>query len=199
MALPASDTFTGADGTALTTYSANWTINTGSFLLISNALRANVSGGFSLARWSADVFPNDQKAQVDYVPAAGSNGAIGPAVRISTAGATSCYGLYTDTSNLRFFRLDAGSYSEFATTTPLVFGDVMRIEAEGSTIRVYVNGVLWTSTTDSTYSAGSGGIAAFADFSYRRVDNFSAGALTVATYAPPPSRGPRLPFAILAQ
>ncbi len=65
-ALPATDAFTAADGTSLTTYSANWTHNAGSgFAIWSNAVYCT-NGGDGLAHWNADAFNNNQYGQVAF-------------------------------------------------------------------------------------------------------------------------------------
>lgn len=58
MALPASDSFTGSNGTNLTSYSANWVVNYGSFHIQSNAVGSSLNDD-ALAHWSADTFSAD--------------------------------------------------------------------------------------------------------------------------------------------
>ena len=63
MTLPASDAFTASNGTALQTYSVNWTIQNGGFTINSNQVGPAQSGAECGAFWNADSFDNDQYSQ----------------------------------------------------------------------------------------------------------------------------------------
>ena len=87
MALPATDAFTGTNGTALTTYSANWTYNKGTFGIHTNALCCTVDGFDAAAHWNADTFGNDQYARAT-VTAIDSLAYVGVAVRCHASAET---------------------------------------------------------------------------------------------------------------
>src|SRR5512139_2841229 len=109
MALPASDAFTGTDGTALQTYSANWSVNAGALAINTNAVYSN-SADESGAGWNADTFDNDQYAQGTVV--ATSSAHVGVAVRVHTDGATDTYyGLYGSFGDCQLFKQVGGSWS----------------------------------------------------------------------------------------
>lgn len=59
-------------------------------------------------------------------------------------------------------------------------GDVVRIEAEGTTIRGKVNGVTVTSATDSGIASGNPGIFMFDGGTNPAMDDFAAGDFTAA-------------------
>jgi hypothetical protein len=158
MALPATDTFTGSNGTAIN--ASNWTSLINSFTIQSNAALGAVSVD-SLAFWDADVFADDQYAQCSHTVFGGYIG--GPVVR---AAATRGYwARVNDASTIALYRIDSSaSFNLLQTMGSLTIssGDVIRVEAEGTTLRVYQNGVQrGTDQTDATYSSGSAGIAAY--------------------------------------
>jgi hypothetical protein len=172
MALPATDTFTGTNGAAINT--SNWTTLLGGFSINSNRAKGQ-AGADSLAFWDADTFADDQYAEVEYTNDSGYWG--GPVVR---AAATRGYWARTENSTtITLYRIDSAvSFNLLQTMGSLTIanGDVIRIEAEGSTIRVYQNGVqVGTDQSDATYSSGSGGIATYTDGAW--LDNFEAGNL----------------------
>ncbi len=143
MSLPASDVFTGADGTALTTYSANWTLNYGNFAIYSNGLRAN--GGDAntdaCAHWNADAFNNDQYSQVNLVALGASF--IGVSCRAAASAAT-FYGFVVaqtaDTTYLSKYVAGTGTSLGTGSGAGLVANDLLRIEANGTSIVAKVNG-----------------------------------------------------------
>lgn len=197
MALPATDNFTGADGTNLTTYSGNWSLNNGNFRLFSNALRPLGTGSIECAaRWNADTFADNQYAQATFV--AGTAGVYaGIAVRLSISGADTYYAFYSDcTVDSYFIKYVTGAYTEFALGDPVPDGSLVRMEANGTIIRVLIDGVQAYSVMDSSISSGAAGISGFDSGTGTRIDNWEGGNLTASL---PPSRGSRLPFALLAR
>jgi hypothetical protein len=173
--LPASDKFTAADGTALTTYSSNWTNAVGTFTIYSNAVSADTSVD-SLARWSADTFQNDQYAQVR-IAALGSTNSAGAGVRITTNNGY----LYESDSARRYFgKVVAGTYSDFAAPigTPGSVNDIFKITAIGTTITPIRNGATDSSfgaVTDSSIASGYGGITGYASANTSLLDDWEGG------------------------
>lgn len=120
----------------------------------------NAPPGF--AKWiGAGTFAINQYSAVTLQTPGGV--AIGPAVRIS---GTSGYGLGCQSSGCKIVKVVNGSATEvtqFGSHTSLVSGDVVELDATGTTptiLRVYVNGALDATYTDSssTLSAGLAGI-----------------------------------------
>ncbi len=181
MSLPASDVFTGADGTALTTYSANWTLNYGNFAIYSNGLRAN--GGDAntdaCAHWNADAFNNDQYSQVNLVALGASF--IGVSCRAAASAAT-FYGFVVaqtaDTTYLSKYVAGTGTSLGTGSGAGLVANDLLRIEANGTSIVAKVNGATHIGpTTDSSITSGSAGVSGNGTGTTARLDNWEGGNL----------------------
>lgn len=177
-ALPATDAFTGTNGTALQTYSTNWTINAGGFQINTNSVACsqNNEGG---AHWNADSFNNDQYAQAT-VSAIGSGFFIGLGVRESASGAT-YYGIYYDNGVGQLFKNVAGTWTQLGSNSVGVSSsDVLRLEAAGTTITPKKNGAT-TGTpgaqTDSSISSGFAGLSCWGNSTGSRVDDWQGGNL----------------------
>jgi hypothetical protein len=55
-------------------------------------------------------------------------------------------------------RADSGSYSTLASASQVIAnGDVIKLEAVGSTLNLYLNGVLKVTTTDTDFATGRPG------------------------------------------
>lgn len=179
MALPATESFTGADGTLLTNLNSNWAANANNFAVYSNELRADDPTYVgALARWSADSFANDQYASCTLTAIAGSGDAVGPAVRVPTTGVTG-YFVFADNygANTReLAKLVAGTYTTLASdaTTESV-GVVYRIDASGSTITAKRNGATIFSVTDSSIASGAAGVFGFGNGTGSRIDIWEGG------------------------
>jgi hypothetical protein len=179
MALPASDSFTGTDGTSLPTYSSNWTIDTGNggFIIQTNAARPNAIFQVSLVRWNADTFSNNQYAQGTITNANSDPGGV--LVRAATDGTSNYYGAMSDSdSSTEWFKYVAGSYTLLSSLPFMANGDVIRLEVYGSTLAVYKNGIQHGPTlTDSSHTSGAAGLTGYSTGS-TSIDNWSAGNLT---------------------
>lgn len=174
-ALPATDTFTNSNGTALATHSASWTVVVGAIDIQSNAAHGNTAVNFSAARWTADAFNANQYAQG--VVSGAANGYVGPAVRVSADG-DGYYALWNPVTNtLDLSRIDNGNTETILNSVAAAAaGSVIRIEANGSTIRVLDDGVQVLSEPDATYSSGAGGMY-FYDDEAVFLDTYEAGNL----------------------
>jgi hypothetical protein len=170
-ALPATDAFTAANGTALTTYSAQWAYQSdAAFEIRSNGVSPQITAG-SLeggAYWIADTPSDDQYAEVT-IGGVGGVAAIGPAVRVSTSADTR-YGLYTDGSGTFLFKVVAGTFIQLGSNggscSP---GDVLRLEVSGTTLTAKKNGSPITAIaaggqwTDSSIANGQIGITGYGE------------------------------------
>jgi hypothetical protein len=168
MALPAFDDFDRANGGL----GANWTTVDTAPTIVSNECAGGDAGGSSLAYWSADAFNADQYGQV--VVGTGGNPNGSPATRLA---ATRGYLLSANTANVHLYRLDGNesfALLQSNSGTGVVVTDVLRLESEGSTHRVYKNAVQQgTNQTDGTYASGSAGVFLFGSFS--RLDDWEGG------------------------
>lgn len=195
MALPATDVFTGANGTALTTYSANWSLNAGNFSIQTNALAANGAAAATetAARWNADVFPNDQYAQgVLAALSATVNANIGIGVRIATDNSANYYGLYydDDTGDTLMFKVVAGVWTQLgaAFTAVRAVNDILRLEVSGTTLTYKLNGVSQGTRVDASLASGSAGVVGRGLTTAHRIDTWEGGSLSAAATAPPRDR-----------
>lgn len=180
MALPATDTFTGANGTALQTYSANWTINAGAFQINTNACAPDSVGNECGAGWNADTFDNDQYSQCTLSAKSGSNAhAAGPGVRHANSGAT-YYGYYADgTTTAYAFKNVGGTWTQLgANFSSPAAGTVLRLEVSGTTLTIKHNGVSQGTRTDSAIASGRAGVVGYSASTGMRIDDWEGGNLS---------------------
>jgi len=190
--LPATDAFTGTDGTALTTYSANWSLNSGNFVINTNAVAPNQATTECGARWNADTFGNDQYAQGKLANSTTTGQTIGVAVRAATGGAASYYGFYADGSGggkTFLFKMVAGTWTQLGSLgAALAVNAVLRLEVSGTTLTPKVNGSTQSppgAQTDSAHSSGAAGISGYSVSTSMRLDDWEGGNLGGR---PPPRR-----------
>lgn len=179
MALPATDTFTTATDQNLDVYSSNWTDNGDAFdVQASTDTVLSTSGDYRVAWWNADTFDNDQYSEAE-VSALGSGAYMGVAVRASgAAGSEDAYVTYTDSGTCYLEKIVGGTVTELSSTSGPSTGQVLRIEAEGSTITVKYDGSTTgapSSTTDSSITSGSAGLAVAFSSASTRFDNWEGG------------------------
>lgn len=161
----ASDNFTGTNGTALTTYDANWILNAGDFSIQTNALAANgATGTTECAARYAGTYPNDHFAEAALsAVAAVANARIGVAVRCATDASANYYGLYYDhdAGETYLFKVVAGAWTQLGAsfTAGLSVGDTLRLDVTGTTLTYLLNGVSQGTRSDSDLSSGSPGVA----------------------------------------
>jgi len=176
MALPAADVFTGTNGTALTTYSASWTLNSGNFEIQSNQVRSNAAATETGAHWNADAFTANHYASVVFTNLAGTP-YIGPAVRCHASAAT-YYGYYSSSSVRYIIKNVAGTPTVLATVAAgIADTHTMRLEASGTTITPKDNGVTDSglgAQSDAAIASGSAGISGYASGAGCRGDTFAA-------------------------
>lgn len=158
MSLPATDNFNRADGPI----GSNWTGAIHGFQIVSNATTGDTNGANNLVFWNADTFNADQKSEVT-VTAIGNG--QGPAVRCNATGGGNGYIVYAAGTVIQLYEFTNGTATLVHDySSSIAAGDVLRIEAEGTTIRVYKNNVqVGTDITDSTHATGSAGLYSGSD------------------------------------
>lgn len=178
-ALPATDVFTSTNGTALTTYSSNWTNNDGAFVINTNAVAPN-SAGQCCAYWNADTFNNNQYSQAT-VTAIDSWVYIGVGVRIAASAGT-YYGYYSDSADASYlFKAVSGTFTLLGSfDTVFTTSLAIRIEANDTSIRPMRGGSTASigTQTDSSISSGSAGIVGADAGTTSRIDNWEGGNIT---------------------
>lgn len=185
----ASDSFTGSAGTALTTYSASWSVLTGSsddgVLSDANRVRSSTGlGGFLLH--SADPGTADYSASCDSVcvTKVASTG-TGLVVRGSTSASTCYYARWLLGDNLvRIYKRVSGTTTQLASVSrTFAAGNTYasRLEVEGTALRAYTanEATPTASATDASITAaGKAGLyfppAPSTDSTGAHLDNFSA-------------------------
>lgn len=181
MALPASESFNVANNVSLPAAISNWTqvTSVGNLGINTNACYPNAASDESACYWNADAPGDNQYAQVTFIAGAGGGINVGPAVRVAT-GAASYYGVYfNNVAETQFFKNVADTWTQFGSNTasPGV-NAVVRIEANGTTIRWLDDGVEQASVTDSAHVGGRLGVCGFGSNTGCRMDDWSGGNVT---------------------
>lgn len=143
--------------------------------------------------YNATVFGTDQYSQVALSGLSGTNNetGLGVCVRCDTTnlgGGTAYNNWYhavvntAGSNNVSVAKVVADTYTLLAQRTQAWSdGDILRLEAQGSTLRVYRNGVqLGASITDSSVTTGEPGLAHIASFATGFADNWEGGDISVA-------------------
>lgn len=169
-----SDPFNRADGDLS---SAGWSaMFAGSPLqIISELLWGGNEPSGSL--FTGTAFPNDQWAQclIGTTSSSSDDTGFGVVVRGATSG--SGYVALVNTNNkVSVGKYVTGTYTSLSViSTTVGNGDVLRLEVQGTTLRVFVNNVqVGTDITDAALSSGSPGLARKGS-SGNNVDDFHAG------------------------
>jgi len=160
MSVLATDNFTRLNENPLSD-SGNWTKPTGfsALELVSDAVETTSSVATCAAAFTGVSAPNDQWSRVTMD--ANSAAYCGPAVRMgNSAGYAALCGQPSDPT-VYIQRLDNGSNIASHSYTP-GSNDVVELDAKSTTLTVILNGTPLFSTTDSTFTSGSFGIAALA-------------------------------------
>jgi hypothetical protein len=140
-----SDDFNRANGAI----GASWTQDSGTWTIASNVAGKASAAGFDQARYASDLGSADHYCEIELRT---NNGGIaaGPAVRMS---ATGSYALYIFSPDIYIVKIASGSPTTLnQTAQSIAIGQVLRLEAQGTTLRGYVDGVLKLTATDSTYT-----------------------------------------------
>jgi hypothetical protein len=182
-ALPATDAFTAADGTVLTTYSANWSNNDGGFDIKSNSVCPNDSGE-SGAFWNADSFNNNQYAKITRT-ALESGIWLGAGVRMAGAGTATYYAYYCSTSAQSdyLYKFVAGSDTELDRQSgEFTTNDIIELRVDGTTLTPRKNGSTSTmgAATDSSISSGYAGLGSYQNSTSTRGDTWEGGDIAAA-------------------
>lgn len=168
-----TDDFNRADSTNL---GANWVEVSGDWSIVSNQLSPGAAGGTIILRAAGAMAGNDHYAQVTM--AATTAASHGVWCR-GNSNISSGYLFRNDGSSWNLFSVVGGSFTVIGTyAVAAVAGDVAKVQAVGSTITAYVNGVQRASVTDTNVPTGTSvGIRA-ESVNALRFDNFAAADVT---------------------
>lgn len=171
------DNFNRANSTDLGT---NWTVINGNYnwRLQTNQADFNVAS-IGAEYYNTGTFANDQYAQaICKSTETGTARGAGACVRVTNPGSvTTFYLVMAGTSTLWLYKIVSGTYTQLGTGTAAAVNDVVRIEAQGTTIRVKVNGTERISVTDTSITSGVPGLHSLSDTASEQVDDFEAGDL----------------------
>lgn len=164
-----SDAFGRADSTDL---GPGWVEVSGEWSIVSQQLSPGAAGGTIILRAAAAMDSSDHYAQVTI--AATTTASQGVWCR-GNANISSGYLWRNDGSSWDLFSVVGGSFTVIGTYAAAAApGDVARVQAVGSTIKGYVNGVQRVSVTDTGVTTGTSVGIRSESASAIRYDDFSA-------------------------
>jgi hypothetical protein len=125
------------------------------------------------------TWPNDHWAEAKVFGAGTSGGGTGFGVLVRSDGfaISRYYALVSETDTVTLTKVVANTFTNIwirsATFSP---GDRLRLEVQGTTLRVYINGVqVGADTTDSALSAGNTGVLYSSSLTGALLDDWAAG------------------------
>lgn len=171
-----SDNFNQANSTDL---GAGWVEVSGDWTIVSNQLTPGVTASTVVLRAATMLASSDHYAQVTI--AATTSVSQGVWCRGNTD-ITNGYLWRNNGSNWSLFSVVADSYTSIGSySAAAVAGDVAKIQAVGSTIKAFVNGVERVSVVNTAVTTGTSvGIRSEANTALR-FDNFSAADVSTST------------------
>jgi hypothetical protein len=163
-------------------YTDQWGANT-NLQIVGNRVRATTASRDATETYTGVALSNNQWAQVTLATVTGGTRAMAPRLllRFSAPGVKSGYEFALGRGvgfTSRIGRWNAGVFTQLAAenSTVWVAGDVLRAEADGTTLRLYRNNGLVLVTTDATVASGRAGITIYAvTITDVELDDFSAG------------------------
>jgi hypothetical protein len=177
----ASDNFNRANG-ALGT---GWTATSDGALAISSQQVIGKAGQNTGNTRTGETYPGDQFSQIQVTSTALSGGQwIAAAVRMQSSGQNAYAGLYYwnfGSPELMLFKRTGGAWTQLGgvyNSGALATGTQLQVQAVGSTISLWQNGVQRLSVTDTSLTSGAPGIMAYGNST---ADNWSGGSATTAS------------------
>jgi hypothetical protein len=173
--VPYTDTFDRA------TLGTDWQTALGAPWVTASSLYLKPSSTFTTtAVRRVGLFPADQFAEVSTeVPTPGglNRTDAGPAVRMDVAG--NCYYVRLLSTDLALYKYNAGTHTYLNDVVLALANDTfytIRLSVVGTTLSVYLNGILKFTATDSTFASGNPGCAGVTGDAaiLPRFDNFSS-------------------------
>lgn len=176
------DNFTDADNTLLTAHNTGFAwgkFTSGQQIIISNALRPNAAGADQWCFDNTNSYNNDGTNSAKVVlNSETTDESNGPGYRMSKVAETG-YVLYVNnagTKGLQMYKSVAGAFTQLGSTGPnIVLNDIIKIEAIGTAIQAYINGVSKIGPiTDSSVTSGVAGCYAFGTSTNFAIDDMTA-------------------------
>lgn len=186
MALPFSDNFNRADGAV----GANYTTVAGTPLVTSNTYGGSTAN--NSCYYNGDTPNADCYAQAKFNLPSGGSELLAVGVRFNPASFNGYYVQYQFGGGTKIIRIDAGAPTTLATlASDPTTGQVVRLEAQGNTLRVYYNGSLIGSATDGTYSGANRTLLVHSNSGQAgSLDDFETGNLSAVAALSAPTATP---------
>ena len=172
--------FTGTDNHLIPIDDPSWYAMKGYFAYSGNAAFPRYTGDQCIS-WQDDAFNNNQYSQGTVVQI--DAGYVGVAVRaFRTPGDLTkynFYGFYGSNSRCELFKYVNSVYTELDTDEFIGFSisDLVRIEANGTTIRGLIEGFEILSVVDGDLSSGAAGLVGIGYNPTARIDDWEGGNL----------------------
>lgn len=163
MAVLATDTFDRANADPI---GGNWT-TAGTYAALkiaSNVAVPSNQGADGAAYYNAISWPNDQYSQLKVTGGTGGSGVgFGALTRQATGATNTNYRCVVDrgaTNNVEMGKTVAGTFTSLKSfSNTWVDSDVLRLESQGTSHRIYRNGTqISTTATDSAIASGNAGM-----------------------------------------
>jgi hypothetical protein len=148
-----------------------WVVFDGGLLVSSNHC-GTPDAGLHTSRYN-QTFNADQWTEADLTGVGA--GILGPCVRFTSGG--DFYYTWVNGANISIFKRVSGTYTQVGSNGPAWTASAKyRLEAQGTTIRLYVAGTLVITATDSSIASGQPGLLG-ANSTSVTADNFRCGDL----------------------
>jgi hypothetical protein len=183
----ATDAFNRANENPI---AGNWTSGPGNFgdlQIVANVVQSVTAGVDGAAYYNAVAWPNDQWSEVQLSGLGVEQG--GPAVRLSATAVTGYVFAVSDSGTTYFIAkgLNGNTPTLASGAHGFAVGDVLRLEAQGDTLRAYVNGTLVDSVVDADIPSGNAGIWIYDHAAGLTFDNWAGGGFAPAPAPDPPA------------
>jgi len=162
----------------------DWTETTGDAEIIGNVAEGNNSGAHVYARAESDLSGTDHYAQVQIIGGGGTQTTRGAGAAARFAGAANTFywaqqvGGASGNGTFRLFKVVSGTPTALGTGSSQTQLAVKKVEANGSTIKIYSGGTERESVSDTAITTGTRtGVAWINPNGIWDVDNFEAADL----------------------
>ncbi|GAX57316.1 hypothetical protein [Streptomyces olivochromogenes] len=171
-----TDDFNRADSTNL---GANWVEVSGDWSIISNQLSSGSAGGTIILRAAGTMATNDHSAQVTIAATAAVSHGVWCR---GNSNISQGYLWRNDGTSWNLFSVVGGSFTSIGSFAgAAVAGDIAKVQAVGSTIKGFVNGVQRVSVTDTAVTTGTSVGLRAESTNLLRFDDFTAADVTTGT------------------
>ena len=179
----ATDAFNRANENPI---AGNWSSVAANLQLLDNAAQAASPnlGVNGVAFYNALTWPADQWSEVT-ISRVSTPGDNGPAVRIASGAPTYYYAPVFASGSLEIYRSINHSWTQLLVAGTAAVGDRVRLEVQGTTLRVYRNGVLLGSVQDTQIATGSAGMGQ--DGTSGAMDDWAGGGVAPGPAPAPPA------------